>query len=209
MNEWLPTLSLALGSAWTSGINLYATVSVLGLLQKFGATKLPGGLDALDNWWIIGVAGVLYLIEFFADKIPYVDSVWDVVHTFIRVPAGAIVAYAATNQMDESVGVIATLLGGGLAFSSHGTKAALRAGANLSPEPVSNWVLSIVEDVIAFVGAILAVFAPVLIAIVLVIFLIFFVWFAPKVFRAVRKLFNGVRALFAGENFREVARKAS
>ncbi len=209
MNEWLPTLSLALGSAWTSGINLYATVSMLGLLQKFGATKLPGGLDVLDNWWIIGVAGVLYLIEFFADKIPYVDSVWDVVHTFIRVPAGAIVAYAATNDMDASVGVIATLLGGSLAFSSHGTKAAVRMGANLSPEPVSNWVLSIVEDIIAFVGATLAVFAPVLIAIVLVIFAIFFLWFAPKVFRAVRKLFNGIRAIFAGEGFREVARKAS
>jgi len=209
MNEWLPTLSLALGSAWTSGINLYATVSVLGLLQKFGATKLPGGLDILDNWWIIGVAGVLYLIEFFADKIPYVDSVWDVVHTFIRVPAGAIVAYAATNQMDEGVGVIATLLGGGLAFSSHGTKAALRAGANLSPEPVSNWVLSIVEDVIAFVGALLSVFAPVLTAIVLIVFLIFFVWFFPKVVRAVRRIFNAIRALFAGESFREVARKAS
>ena len=209
MNEWLPTLSLALGSAWTSGINLYATVSVLGILQKFGATKLPGGLDVLDNWWIIGVAGVLYLIEFFADKIPYVDSVWDVVHTFIRVPAGAIVAYAATNDMDSSVGVIATLLGGGLAFSSHGTKAAVRMGANLSPEPVSNWVLSIVEDIIAFVGATLAVFAPVLIAIVLLVFAVFFLWFAPKVFRAVRKLFNGIRAIFAGESFREVARKAS
>ena len=209
MNEWLATLSLALGTAWTSGINLYATVSVLGLLQKFGATKLPGGLDVMDNWWIIGVAGFLYLIEFFADKIPYVDSVWDVVHTFIRVPAGAIVAYAATNEMDASVGVIATLLGGGLAFSSHGTKAALRAGANLSPEPVSNWILSLVEDVIAFVGAMLAVFAPVLIAIVLIVFAFFFLWFAPKVFRAVRKLFNGIRALFAGEGFREVARKAS
>ena len=209
MNEWLPTLSLALGSAWTSGINLYATVSMLGILQKFGATKLPGGLDVLDNWWIIGVAGFLYLIEFFADKIPYVDSVWDVVHTFIRVPAGAIVAYAATNDMDSSVGVIATLLGGGLAFSSHGTKAAVRMGANLSPEPVSNWTLSIVEDVIAFVGSILAVFAPFLMAIVLIIFAIFFLWFAPKVFRAVRKLFNGIRALFAGESFREVARKAS
>ena len=207
--EWFSTLSLALGTAWTSGINLYATVSVLGLLQKFGATKLPGGLEVLDNWWIIGVAGFLYLIEFFADKIPYVDSVWDVIHTFIRVPAGAIVAYAATNDMDASVGVLATLLGGSLAFSSHGTKAALRAGANLSPEPVSNWTLSIVEDVIAFVGSILAVFAPVLIAIVLVIFAIFFLWFAPKVFRAVRKLFNGVRAIFAGESFREVARKAS
>ncbi len=207
--EWFSTLSLALGTAWTSGINLYATVSVLGLLQKFGATKLPGGLDVLDNWWIIGVAGFLYLIEFFADKIPYVDSVWDVVHTFIRVPAGAIVAYAATNQMDESVGVIATLLGGTLAFSSHGTKAALRAGANLSPEPVSNWTLSIVEDIIAFAGSFLAVFAPILIAIVLVIFAIFFVWFAPKVFRAVRKLFSGIRAIFAGDSFREVARKAS
>ncbi len=207
--EWFSTLSLALGTAWTSGINLYATVSVLGLLQKFGATKLPGGLDVLDNWWIIGVAGFLYLIEFVADKIPYVDSVWDVVHTFIRVPAGAIVAYAATNQMDESVGVIATLLGGTLAFSSHGTKAALRAGANLSPEPVSNWVLSIAEDVIAFASAILAVFAPILIAIVLVIFAIFFLWFAPKVFRAVRKLFSGIRAVFAGDSFREVARKAS
>jgi len=209
MNEWLPTLSLALGSAWTSGINLYATVSMLGLLQKFGATKLPGGLEVLDNWWIIGVAGFLYLIEFFADKIPYVDSVWDVVHTFIRVPAGAVVAYAATNEMDAGIGVIATLLGGSLAFSSHGTKAALRAGANLSPEPVSNWVLSISEDVIAFAGAILAVFAPVSIAIVLVIFAIFFIWFAPKVFRAVRKLFGGIRALFAGESLREVARKAS
>lgn len=207
--DWFSTLSLALGSAWTSGINLYATVAVLGVLQKFALTKLPGGLDVLDNWWIIGIAGGLYLIEFFADKIPYLDSVWDVVHTFIRVPAGAIVAYAATNQMDASVYTIATLLGGGLAFSSHGTKAAVRAGANLSPEPVSNWILSIVEDIIAFVGTLLAVFAPVLIAIVLLIFAVFFVWFAPKVFRGIRKLFKGIRALFAGESFREIARKAS
>ena len=206
--DWFSTLSLAFGSAWTSGINLYATVTILGVLQKFGLAKLPGGLDVLDNWWIIGVAAFLYAIEFFADKIPYVDSVWDVVHTFIRVPAGAIVAYAATTQMDASVGIIATLLGGGLALSSHGTKAAVRAGANLSPEPVSNWILSLVEDVIAFVGTLLAVFAPVLIAIVLVIFVIFFVWFAPKVFRAVRRIFSAVRAIFAGESFKEVARKA-
>lgn len=207
--DWFSTLSLALGTAWTSGINLYATVSVLGLLQKFGATKLPGGLDALDNWWIIGVAGFLYAIEFFADKIPYVDSVWDVVHTFIRVPAGAVVAYAATSQMDGSVGIIATLLGGGLAFSSHGTKAALRAGANLSPEPISNWVLSIVEDVIAFAVSLLAVFAPVLIAVILLVFSVFFLWFAPKIYRGIKKLFNGIRALFAGENYKTVARKAS
>lgn len=206
--EWFSTLSLALGTAWTSGINLYATVTVLGLLQKFGSTKLPGGLDVLDNWWIIGVAGGLYLVEFFADKIPYVDSVWDVVHTFIRVPAGAVVAYAATNQLDPGITIPATLVGGGLAFSSHGTKAALRVGANLSPEPVSNWMLSLVEDVVAFVGAILAVFAPVIIAIVLVVFLIFFAWFFPKVYRAVRRLFQAVAAFFRGESFESVARKA-
>src|SRR5213592_3463809 len=106
--DWFSTLTLALGSAWTSGINLYATVSVLGLLQKFGAVELPGGLEVLDNWWIIGVAGGLYLVEFVADKVPYVDSVWDVIHTFIRVPAGAVVAFAATSEMNETTKIIAT-----------------------------------------------------------------------------------------------------
>ena len=206
--EWFSTLSLALGTAWTSGINLYATVTVLGLLQRFAGVKLPGGLDVLDNWWIIGVAGGLYIVEFFADKIPYVDSVWDVVHTFIRVPAGAVVAYAATSQLDPSITIPATLVGGGLAFSSHGTKAALRVGANLSPEPVSNWVLSLVEDVVAFVGSLLAVFAPFLIALVLIVFGIFFFWFFPKAIRAVRRMFTAAGALFRGEGFRSAARKA-
>jgi len=206
--EWFSTISLALGTAWTTGINLYATVTVLGLLQKFGATKLPGGLDVLDNWWIIGIAGGLYLVEFLADKIPYVDSVWDVVHTFIRVPAGAVVAYAATNQMEPSVYIGAALVGGGLALSSHGTKAALRVGANLSPEPVSNWSLSILEDIVAFVGTGLAVFAPIAIALVLMIFLAIFLWFAPKVFKAIGRLFNAIGAFFRGETFADVARKA-
>lgn len=206
--EWFSTLSLALGSAWTSGINLYATVTVLGLLQKFGATKLPGGLDALDNWWIIGIAGGLYLVEFFADKIPYVDTVWDVVHTFIRVPAGALVAYAATNQMDSSITIPATLVGGGLALSSHGAKAAARIAANFSPEPVSNWILSLIEDAIAFIGTLLAVFAPLIIAGVLVVFVVMFLWFFPKVFRAIRRLFGAVGAFFRGESFQDVVRKA-
>ena len=206
--EWFSTLSLALGTAWTTGINLYATVSVLGLLQKFGAAKLPGGLDVLDNWWIIGVASGLYLVEFFADKIPYVDSVWDVVHTFIRVPAGAVVAYAATSEMEPGVYVVAGLLGGGLALTSHGTKSALRVGANLSPEPVTNWTLSIVEDLVAFAGVLLAVFVPVAIAVVLIIFLVAFLWYAPKVMRAIGRLFKAIAAFFRGESFVEVARKA-
>ena len=193
--EWFATLSLALGSAWTSGINLYATVSVLGLLQRFGGVKLPGGLEVLDNWWIIGFAGGLYIVEFFADKIPYVDSVWDVVHTFIRVPAGVIVAYAATNQLDPSIYIPAALIGGGLAFSSHGTKATARIAANLSPEPVSNWILSLAEDAIA-------------IAVVLVVFLIFFFWAFPKIYRSIRRLFTATAAFFRGESFEEVAKKA-
>ena len=206
--DWFSTLSLALGTAWTSGINLYATVFVLGLAQKITAYDLPGGLDVLNNWWVIGIAAGLYLIEFVADKVPYFDSVWDVAHTFIRVPAGAVLAYSATNEMDAGLTVAAALLGGGLALSSHGTKAAVRAGINFSPEPVSNWVMSLVEDVIAFVGAILAIVAPVVIAIVLGLFAIFFLWFAPKVIRALRKMLDAVRALVSGEGFKSAAEKA-
>src|SRR5215210_4100207 len=146
-------LGLAVGSAWTSGINLYATVAVLGLLQHYKLVRLPGELEHLDNWWIIGVAVGLYCVEFFADKIPYVDTVWDAVHTFIRVPAGAVIAAAATSDINPSVQIVALLLGGGLALSTHGTKATVRAGANLSPEPFTNWTLSLLEDVIA-VGAV-------------------------------------------------------
>ena len=206
--EWLTTLSLALGSAWTSGINLYATVTVLGVFQKFGWAKLPGGLEVLDNWWIIGIAGGLYAVEFVADKVPYVDSVWDVIHTFIRIPAGALIAYSATTQTDPSFNVIATLLGGSLALTSHGTKSALRAAANLSPEPFSNWILSFVEDAIAWTGAILAIVAPILLLILIGIFLLIFAWFAPKIFRAMRRMWRATRSLFAGEGFREVAQKA-
>lgn len=205
--DWFSTLSLALGTAWTSGINLYATVAVLGGLQKLAGIELPGGLNVLDNWAIIGVAGGLYIVEFFADKIPYVDTVWDVLHTFIRVPAGVVVAYAATNELDSSISIPAALIGGGLTLASHGTKSALRVGANLSPEPVSNWSLSIVEDIIAFAGTFLAVFAPLIIFGVLVIFVAAFFWFFPKIFRAIRRMLKAIRAYFAGEPYNADALK--
>src|ERR1044072_3030083 len=153
-------LGLPVGSAWTSGINLYATVAVLGLLQHYKLVQLPGELSHLDNWWIIGVALGLYCVEFFADKIPYVDTVWDAVHTFIRIPAGAVLAAAATTELNTTVHVLALLLGGTVALSSHGTKATVRAAANLSPEPVSNWVLSIVEDILAIAGVVLSIVPP-------------------------------------------------
>jgi hypothetical protein len=194
----IPILGVALGAAWTAGINLYATVAVLGLLQRYGLAKLPGGLEVLDNWIIIGVALFLYVIEFVADKVPYVDTVWDAIHTFIRVPAGAVIALAATAELNPTVQVVAFLIGGGLALSTHGTKATVRAAANTSPEPVTNWILSIVEDVFAIGAVIFAVLHPVVILGVILIFLLILVWILPKVVRRIRKMFAAVRAFFGG-----------
>jgi hypothetical protein len=153
--EWFSTLSLALGSAWTSGINLYATVSVLGLLQKVGGVKLPGGLDVLDNWWIIGFAAGLYAVEFFADKIPYVDSVWDVIHTFIRIPP--VWSLHTRRQVTSALVLRFRRLSLAAGSRSHlmEPKPLRVSERNLSPEPVSNWILSLFEDFVAFVGTLL------------------------------------------------------
>ncbi|HKS28180.1 MAG TPA: DUF4126 domain-containing protein [Pyrinomonadaceae bacterium] len=194
----IQVLGLAMGAAWTAGINLYATVAVLGLLSHFKLAQLPGGLHVLDNWIIIGVALFLYAVEFVADKVPYVDSVWDAVHTFIRVPAGAVLAAAATAEISPEVQVIAFLLGGGLALTTHGTKAAVRAGANLSPEPLSNWGLSLLEDAIAIGAAILSILSPVIILAVIALFLLIFLWILPKVLRRLRRMISTVRAFFGG-----------
>ena len=191
-------LGLAAGSAWTSGINLYATVAALGLLQHYNLVKLPGELQVLDNWVVIGVAVGLYVVEFFADKIPYVDTVWDAVHTFIRVPAGAVLAFAATTEMSPTVQVLAVLLGGTVALSSHGTKATVRATANLSPEPVSNWILSVVEDVLAIAGVVLSVVAPVVALFLVAAFLVLFIWLMPKVLRRLRRMIAAARDFLTG-----------
>ncbi|HEX7317274.1 MAG TPA: DUF4126 family protein [Pyrinomonadaceae bacterium] len=191
-------IGLAAGSAWTSGINLYATVAVLGLLEHYKLVKLPGELHHLDNWLIIGVAAGLYCVEFFADKIPYVDTVWDAVHTFIRVPAGAVLAAAATTDLHPTVHVLALLLGGGVALSSHGTKATVRATANMSPEPVSNWILSIVEDLIAVGGVVLSVVAPVVALFLVAAFLVLFFWLMPKVLRRIRRMIASARDFITG-----------
>jgi len=200
--DWLTTLGMAMGSAWMSGINLYATVVTLGLLQRFKLVALPGDLGLVSDWWVIGVAGALYLIEFVADKIPAVDSVWDAIHTFIRVPAGAVLAASAFASFDPSVRLVAFLAGGGVALSSHGTKAATRLAANTSPEPVSNIVLSLLEDALTIGSAILMVFHPVVILVLVAIFVLLAIWLVPKIVRALRGLLLRVRALFspAGES---------
>lgn len=197
MTELISTIAIGMGASWVSGINLYATVATLGLLGRLAGLELPGELQVLTSWWIIGVAGVLYVIEFVADKVPYVDSTWDVIHTFIRVPAGAVLAATAFGDFDRSIQVIALLLGGGLALSSHGTKAATRAMLNASPEPVSNSVASIVEDVVAVVTVISAAFLPVLLFVIVGVGLVISFLVFRRILRFFRQVANRIRCWFA------------
>ena len=143
------TLSLVLGTGFSSGLNVYATVATLGILQRLGVIHLPDKLQVLSHPLVLGVALVLYAVEFLADKVPYIDSVWQAVHTFIRPPAAALLAFGVTAAASEPWRWAAGLLAGGIALTSHGTKASVRAAANLSPEPLSNWALSFGEDLLA------------------------------------------------------------
>jgi|SRR5947207_6640760 len=188
----ISTLALAMGSSWVSGIRLYAAVATLGLLGRFAHLTLPGELAILTNWWIIGIASGLFVIEFFVDKIPYLDSTWDVIHTFIRIPAGAVLAAAAFGDFDRKVQIVALLLGGGLAFSAHGTKATARAAVNLSPEPFSNVVVSLIEDVIAIISIVLAFLLPIVMIILVTGFVVLSFFLLPKIFRLVRGGFRRV-----------------
>jgi hypothetical protein len=192
------TLGLGMGSAWLSGFNLYATVLTLGLLQRFHLVHLPGGLDFLSRWWVIAVAAGLYLIEFAADKIPVVDSLWDAIHTFIRVPAGAVLATSAFAHFDPSVRVLALLAGGTLALGSHATKASVRMTANASPEPFSNILLSTAEDIFTISLAALAAFHPIVILIIILIFVLLLAWLGPKLFRSIRGMLREVWHIFGG-----------
>ncbi|MBO0719745.1 MAG: DUF4126 domain-containing protein [Blastocatellia bacterium] len=196
--DWITALSTAMGSAWLSGINLYATVVTLGILERFQLVKLPGGLTMLGEWWVIALAGVLYAIEFVADKVPAIDTAWDALHTFIRVPAGAILAASAFADFNPAVRIAALIMGGGIALSSHGAKAVTRAAVNTSPEPISNITLSLGEDALTFASAILMAFSPVAILIVVVIFLILALWLLPKIFRALRRLIIRARSFLGG-----------
>lgn len=190
----LAAIGLGMGSAWLSGFNVYATVLTLGLLQRFHLVQLPGDLGILSEWWVIGAAGALYLTEFLADKIPIVDSVWDALHTFIRVPAGAVLAASAVAHFNPAVRVAALLAGGTLALGSHGTKAGVRLAANTSPEPFSNILLSIVEDVFTIGLAALAAFHPVAILVIVLVFILLLVWWGPKAYQSIRRTLSQARS---------------
>jgi len=198
------TIAIAMGAGWVSGINLYAAVATLGLLSRFAHLRLPGDLDVLTSWWIIGIALVLYVVEFFADKIPYLDSAWDAIHTFIRIPAGAVLTATAFGEFDRSVQVVAFLLGGGLALSSHGTKASTRAAINLSPEPVSNIVASLVEDALAIGSILLSVFLPIVLIILVVVCVVISIYMMRRTARALRAALERARGLFGYSSVTQV-----
>ena len=188
--EALQTLPLLLGGSWASGVNLYLTTAGLGVAHRMGWVSLPGDLEVLSHPGIIGVAFLLYTIEFFADKIPLVDSAWDSVHTFIRPIGGVALGYMAMGDVSPALQIPVAMLTGSIAMDSHLTKATSRMAINTSPEPITNSVASVTEDV-SVVGALYLIMKhPVVISILVVLFILFSIWFLSKMFKFVKRLFS-------------------
>jgi Domain of unknown function (DUF4126) len=181
--EALAALTIALGAGWASGLNTYATVLVLGGAQQLGLVSLPHDLQVLASPWVMGVAALLFALNFFADKIPYIDSINDMLHTFVRVPAGALLAYGAAAGLSPEVAVIAGLLGGTLAAGTHVAKTGSRALINTSPEPFTNVAASLVEDVSVVGGLALAIAHPIVFLCLLALFVGLLIWLLPKLVR--------------------------
>jgi hypothetical protein len=188
--DTIQTLALSLGAGWASGVNPYATVLVLGIAGLTGALDLPPHLEVLQSPWVVGAAAVLYAINFFADKVPAVDSVNDFVHTFLRPPAGALLAAGAAAHLDPAVAVIAALVGGTLAAGAHTTKSGIRVMANASPEPFSNIALSFADDIFAVGILWVAVKYAILFFVLLAVGLIVMGWLLPKMIRLLAGLFR-------------------
>ena len=184
--------------AFAAGLNVYATVAALGLLARFGHLPLPPGLQMLESWVVIGASTALFAIEFVADKIPAFDLIWNALHTFVRVPVAALLAFQATRQLSPEQQLLATLLGAAVAFAAHGGKTAVRAAVTPSPEPVSNIMLSLGEDVVAVGLTWLATRYPYIAGTLAVIFVAIVVILIRWVIRALRALFRGAEQQLAG-----------
>ena len=184
--ELLQSVALAGGMAWASGLRLYAVLFSAGLLGRLGYLELPETLQVLQEPWLIALAGVLCCLEFLADKIPAIDSLWDGVQTFIRIPAGAVLAALAMGHHDPAIMVAAGLLGGTLTAGTHAAKSGSRALINTSPEPASNIAASLGEDVLVTTGLFAAFYWPAVFLAGLAIFILLLVWLLPKLLRGVR-----------------------
>ena len=191
-------IALTLGVGWASGINLYAAILTLGLMDAAGAVVLPPDLQLLSSPIVIAAAALMYAVEFFADKVPGVDSGWDVLHTFIRIPAGAAMAAAAVWDVDPALGLAAGLVGGTLATASHAMKAGSRLVINTSPEPFTNWGASVAEDAAVIGGMWMAVTNPWLFLVLLVLFVLLVIWLLPKLWRVLKRIAAKIASWFRG-----------
>ena len=189
-------IALTMGIAWASGINLYAAVLMLGVMGATDTIALPPDLQLLASPIVIMAAAFMYFIEFFADKVPGVDSGWDAIHTFIRIPAGAVLAAGVVGEVDPALAFAAALIGGALAAGSHITKASTRLAINASPEPFSNWTASILEDAMVIGGLWVALHYPLLFLALLAIFVGLVIWLLPKSIRFVYRQFQRIAAWF-------------
>ena len=184
-------VGLLVATSFAAGLNVYATVGTLGILAHLGVLALPPGLHLIASWWVIAASVVLFVIEFFADKIPAFDLIWNALHTFVRVPAAAVIAYSATSQLSPEKQLLATLAGGAIALAAHGGKTAARAAVTPSPEPVSNISLSMGEDVLAIFLVWFSTQHPVLSSLIVLALLIAIVVVVRWVIRALKNLFSG------------------
>jgi len=209
--ETIDVIALTLGVAWASGINLYAAILVLGLMGAGGYTQLPETLTVLQDPLVLMAAGTMYFVEFFADKIPGVDSGWDVIHTFIRIPAGAMLAVGAAQglEINQAAELAAALLGGSLAATSHLTKASTRLVINTSPEPMTNWMASFAEDLAVIGGLWAALNYPLTFILFIVLFVLLAIWLLPKLWRAIKSIFATVRGWFGGGAVEDVSSDAN
>ncbi|MEE9159646.1 MAG: DUF4126 domain-containing protein [Gammaproteobacteria bacterium] len=194
--DLVETIALAMGVAWASGINLYAAVFMLGLLGSTGHITLPPDLEVLSDPLVMAAAGFMYCVEFFADKIPGVDTGWDAIHSFIRIPAGAILAMGAVGETSQVAQLAAFLIGGSLAAATYATKAGSRVIINTSPEPLSNWTASLSEDLIVIAGLWTALTYPWVFLILLLVFILVMIWLLPKLWIAVKSVFTYIRNVF-------------
>ena len=191
------SIALTMGVAWASGINLYAAVLMLGYMGMTGNIDLPPGLEVLTDPMVMVAAGVMYCVEFFTDKIPGVDTGWDGISTFIRIPAGAILAAGAIGDVSQPAQLAAAIAGGTLATGSHATKAGSRVLINSSPEPFSNWLASVGEDVAVIMGLWTALYHPVLFIVLLILFILLMIWLLPKIWRGIKKVFDFLSRSFS------------
>lgn len=194
--ETVEVIALSMGVAWASGINLYAAIFVLGWLGTTGNIMLPEELQVCSDPIVMVVAGVMYFVEFFADKTPGVDTGWDVIHSFIRIPAGAILAAGAVGELGQGAELAALLLGGSLTAATHATKAGGRVLINTSPEPVTNWTASLAEDIAVIAGLWTALNSPVVFLVFMALVIILMVWLLPKIWRGIKLLFAKIAGVF-------------